>query len=87
MTKSVHYRRSNVKEMAEQTKTTRRRSSARNSEEDALMQLGRVQPQAVDFEKAVLGACIIEQDAFGVVADFLKPHSFYEKKHQIIFQG
>ena len=87
MTKSVHYRRSNVKEMAEQTKTTRRRSSARNSEEDALMQLGRVQPQAVDFEKAVLGACIIEQDAFGVVADFLKPHSFYEKKHQIIFQA
>ncbi len=73
--------------MAEQARNTRRRSSSRGGEEENLAQLGRVQPQAVEFEKAVLGACIIEQDAFSIVADFLKPHSFYEKKHQVIFQA
>ena len=49
--------------------------------------MGRVQPQATELEKAVIGACIIEQDAFATVSDFLKPHSFYESKHQVIFQA
>ena len=64
-----------------------RRKTAYNSDQNQLAQLGRLQPQAIEFEKAVLGACIIEQDAFGAVSDFLKPHSFYESKHQVIFQA
>ena len=68
----------------------RKKSSGRNDSNDGmepLAHLGRVQPQAVEFEKAVLGACIIEQDAFAVVSDFLKPTSFYDSKHQLIFQA
>ena len=74
--------------MPEQRSTsTTRRKTFRSSEQDPLAQLGRLQPQAVEFEKAVIGACIIEQDAFGTVSDFLKPQSFYESKHQVIFQA
>lgn len=49
--------------------------------------MGRVQPQAVELERAVLGACVIERDAFATVSDFLKPQSFYETKHQVIFHA
>ena len=55
-------------------KATSRRKSARNSEQESLSQLGRLQPQALELEKAVIGACLIEQDAFATVSDFLKPH-------------
>ena len=64
-----------------------RRKTVRSNDQDQLAQLGRLQPQAVELEKAVLGACIIEQDAFATVSDFLKPHSFYDSKHQVIFQA
>lgn len=69
-----------------ESKISRRRTS-RSSEQDTLAQLGRLQPQAIDLERAVIGACIIEQDAFATVSDFLKPNSFYESKHQVIFQA
>lgn len=49
------------------------------------LELGRLQPQALDLEAAVLGACLIEKDAYGLVADILKPQSFYDSKHQLIF--
>ena len=68
-------------------KNSPRKKQTRTTEQDSLAQLGRLQPQAIDLEKAVLGACIIEQDAFATVSDFLKPHSFYESKHQVIFQA
>ncbi len=55
------------------------------NEPDKLVEIGKVQPQALELEAAVLGACLIEQDAFGTVADILEPESFYDVKHQIIF--
>ncbi len=67
--------------------TTNRRTSTRNNEQEQLAPLGRLQPQALELEKAVIGACLIEQDAFATVTDFLKPHSFYESKHQVIFEA
>ena len=56
---------------------------------DAVVQseLGRQQPQAVDLEQAVIGACLIEQDAFGLIADMLTPESFYDSKHERIFRA
>ena len=60
-------------------------SGKKNNDNRQLMEIGKVQPQALDFEAAVIGACLIEQDAFGVVSDILKPESFYDTKHQIIF--
>ena len=50
-----------------------------------LLEMGRVQPQAPEFEAAIIGACLNEQEAFGLVSDILKPRSFYDSKHQAIF--
>ena len=46
---------------------------------------GHLQPQVLDFEKAVLGALMIEKDAYSQVSEILHPESFYEPRHQRIF--
>ena len=48
---------------------------------------GRLQPQAREFEEAVLGALMLEKDAYSIVSEILKPECFYEKSHQLIFQA
>jgi len=49
--------------------------------------IGRLQPQARELEEAVLGALMLEKDAYSIVSEMLKPESFYEKAHQLIFQA
>ena len=49
--------------------------------------MGRLQPQARDLEQAVLGALMLEQDAFFKVNETLKPESFYERAHRQIYQA
>ena len=61
------------------------KSDKKYNDTDKLVEIGKVQPQALDVEEAVLGACLIEQDAFGMVSDILEPDSFYDQKHQIIY--
>ncbi len=46
---------------------------------------GRVPPQAIDLEEAVLGAMMLEQNALTNVIDILKPEIFYKETHQKIF--
>jgi replicative DNA helicase len=46
---------------------------------------GRIQPQAVILEEAVLGAIMIDKDAFSSVVEVLKPDTFYLDKHKIIY--
>jgi replicative DNA helicase len=46
---------------------------------------GKLPPQAVDVEEAVLGALMLEKDALTAVADILKPDSFYKEAHQRIY--
>lgn len=47
--------------------------------------LGKIPPQALDLEEAVLGALMIEKDALTNVIDILKPDSFYKEAHQRIY--
>lgn len=47
---------------------------------------GHLQPQAVDFEQTVLGALMVEKDAYFQVSEILRPESFYDHRHQIIFE-
>lgn len=49
--------------------------------------LGKLPPQAVDLEEAVLGALMIEKDALSAVIDILKPESFYKEAHQRIYSA
>ncbi|MDR2409654.1 MAG: replicative DNA helicase [Bacteroidales bacterium] len=48
---------------------------------------GRVQPQAIDFEEAVLGAMMLEQNATGQVIDKLSANMFYKEAHKFIFEA
>lgn len=45
----------------------------------------RVSPQAPEVEEAIIGACLIEQEALPLVADKLRPEMFYVVRHQLIF--
>ena len=47
--------------------------------------MGRLQPQACELEEAVLGALLLEKDAYSIVSDILKPECFYEKSHELIY--
>lgn len=49
--------------------------------------LGKLPPQAIELEEAVLGALMLEKDALSAVADILKPESFYKEAHQRIFRA
>ena len=46
-----------------------------------------VQPQATEIERAVLGALMIDKDAYAVVCEMLTPESFYEPRNQKIYQA
>ncbi len=49
--------------------------------------LGKLPPQALDLEEAVLGALMIEKDALSSVVDILKPETFYKEAHQRIYNA
>jgi replicative DNA helicase len=48
---------------------------------------GRIQPQAIDFEEAVLGAMMLEQNATGLVIDKLNADMFYKESHKFIYES
>ncbi|NOR87444.1 MAG: replicative DNA helicase [Bacteroidales bacterium] len=49
--------------------------------------LGKIPPQAVDLEEAVLGALLLEREALTSVIDILRPEIFYKEAHQKIFKA
>ena len=49
-------------------------------------QYGKIPPQAIDVEEAVLGALMLERDAYITVADIIDTRSFYKEEHQKIFR-
>ena len=52
-----------------------------------IQELGKVPPQAVDLEEAVLGAVMLEKDAIIAVIDILNAEYFYKEVHQIIYRS
>ena len=66
--------------MAEQT-NNRRRKAAQPLDPT----LGHLQPQALEIEKAVLGALMIDKDAYAIVCEILRPESFYEPRNQMVY--
>lgn len=49
--------------------------------------LAKIPPQAIELEKAVLGAILLEKDAIDQVIDVLKPGCFYLEAHNLIFNA
>lgn len=56
-------------------------------ETNLLPDIGKIQPQARELEEAILGALMLEKDAYSLVSDILKPDSFYDTIHQIIYRA
>ena len=50
-------------------------------------EMGKVPPQARELEEAVLGALMLEKDAYSQVSDILKPESFYDPIHQTVYKA
>ena len=48
---------------------------------------GKVPPQAIDMEEAVLGAIMLEKEAVITILDILRPESFYKDAHRKIFKA
>ncbi|MFO7615913.1 MAG: replicative DNA helicase [Bacteroidales bacterium] len=54
--------------------------------QEIVQDLGRVPPQAIEIEEAVLGALMLEKDAAASVIDILQPESFYKDTHRTIYE-
>lgn len=73
------------KEIKEE-KVTRARGVARATKSP--MDIGRIPPQAIDLEQAVLGAIMIDANALNNAIDILKTkEAFYDPKHQMIYEA
>ena len=74
--------------MAEQKRTSRRYSTRTKAVEGPIEDAyGHLQPQNLDLEEAVLGALMIEKDAYSLVSEILRPESFYDHRHQLIYEA
>lgn len=65
-------------------KTNSRRKPQYSQVEDSL---GRLQPQELEFEKSVLGALLLEKDAYSLISDILTPESFYDPRNQKVYSA
>ena len=68
--------------MPEQEKNNRRRVRKQQPVDNTY---GHLQPQALEVEKAVLGALMIDKDAYAIVCETLRPESFYEPRNQMVY--
>jgi replicative DNA helicase len=51
------------------------------------LQTGKLPPQALELEEAVLGAMLIDKKGVDEVIDLLEPEAFYKVAHQNIFES
>ncbi|MBS1652758.1 MAG: replicative DNA helicase [Bacteroidetes bacterium] len=50
-------------------------------------ELGKIPPQAIELEEAVLGAMLLEREALSNVIDILKPESFYKPQNGLVYKA
>ena len=62
-------------------------SEARSSGSVIPLEKGKIPPQAVDLEEAVLGAMLIDKKGVDEVIDILQAEAFYKTSHQYIFES
>lgn len=48
---------------------------------------GKLPPQALDLEDAILGAVMLEDEAYHEIADFMRPEMFYSEKNGLVCQA
>lgn len=65
----------------------KRKINTNPNSSDYMEMAGRVPPRDKELEEAVLGALMLEKDAYTVVCDLLKPDSFYEPAHRLVYEA
>ena len=55
--------------------------------EPSAFEYGKLPPQALDVERAVLGALLIDSNAFDTIQDFISPDTFYSDSHKLIYKS
>jgi len=71
--------------MSNYPNNSKKKSNYRTEIEDINQAFGKIAPQAIDVEEAVLGALMLEKDACSLVTDILQVDTFYKTEHQIIY--
>lgn len=50
-------------------------------------EFGKLPPQAIDLEEAILGAIMLEKEVMDKVSQIIRPEAFYKETHQIIYEA
>ncbi|MEZ5172173.1 MAG: replicative DNA helicase [Bacteroidia bacterium] len=67
------------------SRSTRNKNLLANTLAQSAEAMGKLPPQAVDVEEAVLGSLMLDRDALSNVIDSLRVETFYKDNHQRIF--
>lgn len=73
--------------MAETSSNSKGRKKKSSSPSIQASLEGRIPPQAIEMERAVLGAILLEKEAYVTIASILSPQSFYVKSHEVIYEA
>lgn len=73
--------------MATPTNKTKRKTVQPTIIKVGANELGKLPPQALELEASVIGALMIEKEAFSSITDLLRPESFYSDQHRHIFEA
>lgn len=76
-----------MEENSKSIATTRNKKGNRSPGLSDIFEHGKIPPQALDLEEAVLGAIMLEKDALASTIDVIRPDAFYKEAHKIIFQS
>jgi len=63
--------------MAELEKNKIRQNTRAKKSTIKTEETGRLQPQARDLEEAILGALMLEKDAYSIISEIISPVCFY----------
>lgn len=69
------------------SKGKKRNYSQQRNEDLSNYVFGKVQPQSIPLEEAVIGALMLDKDALTIVLDILRAESFYLEAHQLIYKA
>ena len=69
------------------TSTNNRKRNTTTLAKVGANEMGKLPPQAPELEESVLGALMIEKDAYATIADLLRPESFYVDSNACIFDA
>ncbi len=64
----------------------KKKGDKERSDDMSALMFGRVMPQALDLEEVVIGAAMLDKEAFSIIVEKLRPSTFYLQAHQEIYE-